>query len=41
LPPRIGKVPYELFIEDIEGIIDKTQFADRFLVLGDFNGVLA
>ena len=37
MAPNIGSAPYELFVEDIENLIENSHITDRVLVLGDFN----
>jgi hypothetical protein len=37
LAPDVGKSAYNLFVEDVNAIVDRSGVADRILVLSDFN----
>jgi hypothetical protein len=37
LAPDVGEASYELFVRDVELIVEKSQLADHVVVMGDFN----
>jgi hypothetical protein len=37
LAPDVGEASYELFVRDIELIVEKSQLVDHVVVMGDFN----
>jgi hypothetical protein len=37
LAPDVGKPAYDMFVEDMDPIVDSSRVTDRILVLGDFN----
>jgi hypothetical protein len=37
LAPDVGDAPYELFVRDVECIVEKSRLEDHIVAMGDFN----